>query len=97
PLVAAYSLPANGELAAPNSRSRHSVAPASGSFAKVLTAPDLSIRSTSHGPLIPPAAASTNTFPSYDPNPAGPIATPAGFLTLVLSASGVTLPPKVTE
>src|SRR5208282_2618318 len=97
PLVAAYSLPAKGVSAAPNSRSRHSVAPASGSFANVLTAPDLSIRSTSHGPLISPAAASTKTLPWYDPNPAGPIATPAGFLIFALSASAVTLPPNVTE
>src|SRR5208283_3892098 len=91
--------PANGVPAAPNSRSRHSVAaaPASGSLANVLTEPDLSIRSTSHGALISPAAASTKTLPAYDPNPIGAIATPAGFLIFDLPASSFTLPPKVTE
>src|SRR5208283_3357340 len=47
--------------------------------------------------LISPAAASTKTLPSYEPNPAGPIATPAGFLIFDLPASSVTLPPNVTE
>jgi hypothetical protein len=66
-------------------------------LANVLTEPDLSIRSTSHGALISPAVASTKTLPSYEPNPAGPTATPAGFLIFDLPASGVTLPPNVTE